>query len=97
LLFAGTRCSARAQQLHDFLIRMAGIIGGIVVCSGAHAELGPQACAHLRAGYAWRVSHAAARLIKRTINEGEPAEVLASSGGLYGSLGQARKRQSFMK
>lgn len=38
----------RTMLLHDFLIRLAGIIGGLIVCSS----------------YAWRVSYGAARLIK---------------------------------
>merc|ERR1712093_92497 len=43
--------SERTATLVDFLIRISGIIGGILVCTG----------------YAWRVGHAAARAAKRQL------------------------------
>lgn len=45
----------RTMGLVDFLVRLAGIVGGILVCTG----------------YAWRVGHAAARAAKRQLTGGE--------------------------
>jgi len=52
----------RTTTLVQFLIRLAGIIGGIVVCSG----------------YAWRVSNAAARLIRRTLVEQSDIDMMSN-------------------
>ena len=75
----------RTMLLHDFLIRLAGIIGGLIVCSS----------------YAWRVSFGAARLIKEAAGGEIGADGLAnghtgiSAPALPRMPSYDRRRQSY--
>lgn len=63
------------QTFVQFLIRLAGIVGGIVVCSGRDLcykrDRDEVQLTRAKTGYAWRVGHAAARVLKRTMEEQE--------------------------
>jgi hypothetical protein len=57
-----------AQGLVQFIVRLAGIIGGVIVCSSAALCLFFPLF-NARAGYAWRVGHFGVRMVKRQLDE----------------------------